>query len=258
MKRLLLRFGLGLVLGFVCTVGVAWVQASTVSVEYSTSHISASFDERVKVTAGDVVFTDGLLWHVIYYRARGVTRCVSRAGHQSERQPIVADPRFSLIKDAKRFPSWSRIQDHPPDVDSTEYRQMSRMSIIEDARGWPLLCLRYDIRVRWIPRKDGWRVQNVVGVSCGIKIRKSEWPPPEDHYKYSMGYALPLRPIWTGFALNWLFYSVPFWILFIVPGLVRRSWRVRRGLCLQCGYDLRGSTGPICPECGWKRKGADQ
>jgi hypothetical protein len=43
------------------------------------------------------------------------------------------------------------------------------------------------------------------------------------------------------------------WALFLVaPGLwlARRSWRRNpRGLCRQCGYDLRASKG-CCPECG--------
>ena len=59
---------------------------------------------------------------------------------------------------------------------------------------------------------------------------------------------------------------VPLWqpvVLFsILPALwlVNRSHRwlarrraIRAGLCLHCGYDLRGATGP-CPECG--RSGA--
>ena len=31
----------------------------------------------------------------------------------------------------------------------------------------------------------------------------------------------------------------------------RRRYRERHGLCLKCGYDLRGSVGSsLCPECG--------
>jgi predicted amidophosphoribosyltransferase len=54
---------------------------------------------------------------------------------------------------------------------------------------------------------------------------------------------------------------VPHWaaalllLLAAVPFLTRarRAWRrrrrLRRHLCLQCGYDLRAS-GSLCPECG--------
>ncbi len=30
----------------------------------------------------------------------------------------------------------------------------------------------------------------------------------------------------------------------------QRQRRLRLGLCPECGYDLRGSPGPRCPECG--------
>jgi len=51
---------------------------------------------------------------------------------------------------------------------------------------------------------------------------------------------------------------VPFWAvvleLLVAPaasgwGVVRRRWRVARGCCGRCGYDLRASAGH-CPECG--------
>jgi hypothetical protein len=56
------------------------------------------------------------------------------------------------------------------------------------------------------------------------------------------------------------FFSIriPFWFLELLAALVlvppaakriRRTHRRRRGLCVQCGYDLRGITA-ICPECG--------
>jgi hypothetical protein len=33
----------------------------------------------------------------------------------------------------------------------------------------------------------------------------------------------------------------------------QRRKRRARGLCTECGYDLRGDYGGGCPECGWKR-----
>lgn len=57
---------------------------------------------------------------------------------------------------------------------------------------------------------------------------------------------------------TWLVF--PFWLptillLFcavmpICTGPMRRLYRRRRGLCVFCGYDLRGSRGGICSECG--------
>jgi hypothetical protein len=59
--------------------------------------------------------------------------------------------------------------------------------------------------------------------------------------------------------------EMPYWLLAGatgVPGALSLGWwarrrrrvraAIRRGLCLACGYDLRGSPGR-CPECGVRR-----
>ena len=63
----------------------------------------------------------------------------------------------------------------------------------------------------------------------------------------------PLRPLWPGFAINTLFYATILWLLVPGPFVLRRFLRVRRGLCVACGYDLRGDFSQGCPECGWQR-----
>jgi hypothetical protein len=42
------------------------------------------------------------------------------------------------------------------------------------------------------------------------------------------------------------------WILARSPSWLRARRRRRLGLCLRCGYDLRGSPG-ACSECGFER-----
>lgn len=68
-----------------------------------------------------------------------------------------------------------------------------------------------------------------------------------------------LSSVQTGsFRVSWFVF--PFWfstlvLMFlgaipIVQGPLRRSWRKRRGLCLECGYNLHGNRSGRCPECG--------
>ena len=61
---------------------------------------------------------------------------------------------------------------------------------------------------------------------------------------------LPLRPIASGFLYNTIFYAVPLWVLVTGPFALRRFIRTKRGLCVKCGYDLKGAEHEVCPECG--------
>ena len=65
--------------------------------------------------------------------------------------------------------------------------------------------------------------------------------------------ALPLRPIWLGFAINTIFYAAILWLLTFGPFAVRRLVRHKRGRCIKSGYDLRHAKHEVCPECGVER-----
>ncbi len=39
----------------------------------------------------------------------------------------------------------------------------------------------------------------------------------------------------------------------VLAGFLRFTHAAHADLCRKCGYDLRGSPGPICPECGTER-----
>jgi hypothetical protein len=72
--------------------------------------------------------------------------------------------------------------------------------------------------------------------------------------RYQREVLLPVRPLFPGFAINTIFYAAVLWMLFAVPGAVRRRVRRTRGQCASCGYSLRGhghdDPGGKCPECG--------
>ena len=61
-------------------------------------------------------------------------------------------------------------------------------------------------------------------------------------------FALPLFPLWPGFAINTLVFATGLAVLWHVPVGVRRMSRRRAGCCLACGYTIEGLD--TCPECG--------
>jgi hypothetical protein len=63
---------------------------------------------------------------------------------------------------------------------------------------------------------------------------------------------MPLMPLWPGFAINTIFYAAALWVIFAIPGTLKRLRRRAKGQCIHCGYDLRGQPAASnkCPECG--------
>jgi len=117
--------------------------------------------------------------------------------------------------------------------------QTAVMAAVQHRTGWPMPALRterdklldtYEWRHAWQP--PDWAMR-------GSYTRFDPRPP------------LPLRPKPVGFTVNTLFYAGVLWLLFGGTRLVRRVRRVRRGLCVGCGYSRAGlAGGAVCPECG--------
>jgi hypothetical protein len=59
---------------------------------------------------------------------------------------------------------------------------------------------------------------------------------------------LPVRPVWSGFAINTILYAAILWTFFAAPFALRRWRRVRKGLCAKCAYPVGESA--VCSECG--------
>lgn len=63
--------------------------------------------------------------------------------------------------------------------------------------------------------------------------------------------ALPLRPVWPGFAVNTLLIAACLALLVHGARPIRPLIRRYRGKCPACGYELAGlADGAPCPECG--------
>ena len=77
-------------------------------------------------------------------------------------------------------------------------------------------------------------------LQLGIQIGQDD-PGPDSHM-------LPLRPVWSGFAINAIFYAAIVWFMLVIPGAIRRRRRIKRGLCVGCAYPVGISE--KCTECG--------
>lgn len=60
---------------------------------------------------------------------------------------------------------------------------------------------------------------------------------------------MSLAPIWRGFVVNTTFYGAAVWLTGVGVVAARRRFRLRRGLCPLCAYNLSGIAS-MCPECG--------
>ena len=219
MKRLRVILGF-LLLGTIVNVAVAWGLA------VGHHRLYGDFDQGEKGRAS----AEGDSWEIAKFSYFGTTRLVGipstkkllGSGYESEYVPGL-------------LPSWSQLNDPPIPLPAKEVRQIlwewDTIFRTEIARGWPLrsfTCTHYKSYPDEI-------MHTIDGILLNVDAK---YPLRE--------ITLPLRPIWTGFALNTILFAVLLWLLFAL----RRMIRHKRGLCVKCAYDLRGADHEACPECG--------
>jgi hypothetical protein len=119
--------------------------------------------------------------------------------------------------------------------------RLDRGIIIDQANGWPLLSLwaSWDLA----PRGMGVLIGFDKTMYHGIDLDPAGPVKVMDRIR-----VLPLGPIWPGFIINTLFYTLLLWLLFFAPFAARRTLRRRRGLCRECAYPI--GVSPVCTECG--------
>ncbi len=93
---------------------------------------------------------------------------------------------------------------------------------------------------RW---RAGWPLRSLVGIKVGgmrLVSTHTLW--------LSDGLKIPYGPIWHAFILNAVLYAVLLWLPIRGPSALRRLIRMKRGLCVKCGYPIGESA--VCTECG--------
>ena len=84
--------------------------------------------------------------------------------------------------------------------------------------------------------------------------RQYWWPWSDPTWMSTQRSDPALQVRWDGVMMNGMTIGLPLALLVLAPSALQRRRRHRRGLCVECGYDLRGAASAgadsRCPECG--------
>ena len=157
-------------------------------------------------------------WEIWTWNALGAQEIGNVMGGSSSEEYIASLERWEA-------PTWSRLRQLPI------YERLDPVVLQGDrAFGLPALSVWY-----------GLDTKRALGTSLVLSREVTGCLPYRN---------LAVTPLWPGFAINTIFYAAILWFLTLGPFFARRIIRRKRGLCPNCGYDLRGTAQMICSECG--------
>ena len=226
MKRRLLIILMFLLLGAVVNVAVAWGLAAWLWLDVFRGQLERVRDRN----------TDLGVFRAAKFSRPGAMYFETRRWKGRVQQFVspTDDPNELL-------PGWTGLIAPTQAYESGKY-QFEYRSV--DLRGWPMRSL-------WL-EYTGHSSSGVLDVQGGLVTSALRMSPrsgkPLTRSGQSFPVALPLRPLWPGFALNTLFYAVVLWLLAGGSFALRRFWRVQQGFCPKCGYPMGESS--VCTECG--------
>lgn len=202
------RIAICLFLGIITTVAVAWGCWMNVN-------------PRAGTMIGSLRWAKSDSWSFWVFHQNGAT-LVQRISQRADWMALE-----SKYVPPRQLPQWSAVR-RKPSADELQFTG----SIVEDARGWPLLSLYSESRVP----PQIMSMPNNTAIVLQQPFEKG---------------SLPNRMIWFGFLTDSAIYAAAWSLLVIAPVLVNRDLRRHRGACAACGYDLRFTPHSTkCPECG--------
>ena len=213
-------------LGVVTTIAVAWACAAWVD-PYTTAQPSP------RRSGGAMNGRYYLYWIVGVHEAFGTVRTHSDWDGNPEndrgarRGPFFGPPE-PLI------PKWA-----PFLIPSADPPAGPGHTRIADGRGWPFLAM-------WSGLSFDGKLPSPT-ITHGLVLNPDAMSGPSPNTTVRM---LPLALIWGGFLADTTIYSLVWLAIFALVITGRRALRSRRGCCVTCGYDLRGTPHGKCPECG--------
>lgn len=128
-------------------------------------------------------------------------------------------------------------------------------AVLEDAdyAGEMSVVVGWPVRLLWC----SWRRKGTefyVARDTGLEFKPPGSPTPSGFLglalQESYSRAFPFRPVLAGQLVYGMMCIGVVLLMRFGPRAARRWWRRRGGRCGECGYDLRGNTSGVCPECG--------
>lgn len=221
-------------LGILSTLFVVWICAVYVDEEFNERGPGDAFGESTN--EADAEFGQ---WWLMRDQEEGAMRLIS--SWHSPNGGFFGSPPDGTVEEF--LPAWA--------AEFLQPRRQADLQLVADARGWPILAMWGGFEMP--TTNDHGMIIGRVGKRFHAIVLPNMSP---GEARAEGARVIPLEPIWTGFLLDTLIYSAV-WsaVLYMLagPGIIRRTLRYRRNQCIQCGYDLRGSTSEKCPECGVTR-----
>lgn len=213
-----LRLVLVLACGGAISFSVAWLSAWCIPLtEHARLEDLMSFGRTAEANIGGKVWA-WQLGLIDTPTGTGVTSFLTTPEYFAPNRLDLRDP-----------PSWSRARTLPTERDVA----MLGFARFEDARGWPMRCLKSTYRGD--ATFQAWTTEAGVEFASGQR-----WP--------GIPRALPVQLIWLGYVVDTATYSCIVAVLWYAAIRIQRARRVRRGMCPMCAYP-RGIS-PCCSECG--------
>jgi hypothetical protein len=120
-------------------------------------------------------------------------------------------------------------------------------------------AIRWDVPLAvrgttWDLRAFGWPMRCVAGAYCANGDGTTSQRGWTLLAARGTSRIIVWSPIWHGLAFNTAMFAGAWCVVLGATVAAARHTvarlRIGRGLCAQCGYDLRGAREPRCPECG--------